>query len=161
MKKKLQLLLSNAAFCLIVLAVFLALYLAFGRVHLYQIRVTHAGEPPAQPGAWFSYATVGAYPGFSDEPVPWEAGQSGRDLYALLEKYTYASIPLPRPCPGGLVISTATGCSPEYAAYWDGLFLWFPTARSEKLVWQAYLPSSPWELGKNIHTLCNNYNINY
>ncbi len=161
-KKKLWILLSVIAACLAVAVIALGLHLAFDRVPLRQIdRVTNAGSPPAQPAEVFSYATVGAYPGLSDEPVPWEDGQRGRDLYALLGQYTYASVPLPLPHPGGLAVSTATGCSPDYVAYWDGLLLWFPTVRGEKLIWQAYLPSSPGDLSKSIHTLCNKYNINY
>ena len=158
-KKPWSVFFTGVAVCLAALAVGLGLHLAFDRVHLRQIHITHAGELPAQPGEMFSYATVGAYPGFSDELVPWEAGQSGRDFYDLLGKYTYASIPLPCPWPGGLAVSTATGCSPEYAAYWDGLFLWLPTVQREKLVWRAYLPSSPWDLNENIKTLCNKYDI--
>ncbi len=161
MKQKKRWLSLGLAACLTALVIALGLHLAFDRVHLHQIDRTYANSPPAQIAAVFPYATVGAYPGLSDEPVSWEDGQRGRDFYALLEQYTYASVPLPRPRPGGLAVSTARGCSPEYVAYWDGLFLWFPTIRREKLVWQAYLPSSPWDFSKGIHTLCNKYDINY
>lgn len=161
MKKKRRRILLGFAACLVALVIALGLHLAFDRVHLHQIDRTYADLPPAQTAAVFSYATVGAYPGLSDSPVPWEDGQRGRDLYALLGRYTYASVPMPRPRPGGLAASTARGCSPEYVAYWDGTFLWFPTVRRGKLVWRAYLPSSPWDLSKDIHTLCNKYDINY
>ena len=156
MKKKLRIPLLFAAVCLAALAVAIALHLTFDRLALSQIhRTSSANTPPAPARRTFSYATVGAYPGLSDEPVSWEEGQSGRDFYALLGEHTYARIFLLHPRQGGTAVSTATGCAPEYVAYWDGRFLWFPVIRREKLVWEGYLPSSPRQFDESLNALCN------
>lgn len=156
MKKKLQISLIFAAVCLVALATAIALHLTLDHLTLSQIhRASCADTPPAAAKRTFSYATVGAYPGFSDEPVSWEEGQSGRDFYALLGEHTYTRIYLLRPRQGGTAVSTTTGCSPKYVAYWDGRFLWFPVIRRERLVWDGYLPSSPRQFGESLNALRN------
>lgn len=145
--RRLRLPLLTALGALVLMA---GLHLAFNRLLFWEIdRAPEGGaEPPAKPGQILSYAVSGTYPGLSGEPVSWEQGRTGRELAGLLERHTYAPVFLLPPRAGGVAVSTASGCSPRYTAYWDGLFLWLPAVRGERLVWRGYLPSAPGAFGE-------------
>ncbi|MCI8869642.1 MAG: hypothetical protein HFF39_03700 [Lawsonibacter sp.] len=152
--KRLRLPLLTALGALVLMS---CLHLAFNRLLFREIaRAPEGGaEPPARPGQILSYAVSGTWPGLSDQPVSWEEGKTGRDFFRLLEGHTYASVFLLPPRAGGVAASTTSGCSPRYTAYWDGLLLWLPVLRGERLAWQGYLPSSPAKFGEEFYTLCN------
>ena len=117
MKKKLS-------FCLVVLVL-----LAVGVLHYWAAPTfDHAFQcngigPPAKPGGSFKVLREGTYPGLSDAPVTFDEGRTYRELLAALRGQRYLRLPALLGAPdGGTAFYTASGCTPECMAYWDGTF---------------------------------------
>lgn len=51
---------------------------------------------------------------------------------------------------GGTAFYTASGCTPECMAYWDGTFLWLASNSSH---WRRFLPLPPGRLGEKLELI--------
>lgn len=93
----------------------------------------------------------GTYPGLSDAPVTFDEGRTYRELLAALPGAEVSPPPRPAGAPdGGTAFYTASGCTPECMAYWDGTFLWLASNSSH---WRRFLPLPPGRLGEKLELI--------
>ena len=90
-------------------------------------------------------------PGLSDAPVTFDEGRTYRELLAALRGQRYLRLPALLGAPdGGTAFYTASGCTPECMAYWDGTFLWLASNSSH---WRRFLPLPPGRLGEKLEPI--------
>lgn len=94
----------------------------------------------------------GTYPGLIDAPVTFDEGRTYRELLAALRGQRYLRLPALLGAPdGGTAFYTASGCTPECMAYWDGTFLWLPASAPGR--WNRFLPLPPHSLGEQLEKI--------
>ena len=72
-------------------------------------------------------------------------------LLAALRGQRYLRLPALLGAPdGGTAFYTASGCTPECMAYWDGTFLWLASNSSH---WRRFLPLPPGRLGEKLELI--------
>lgn len=108
--------------------------------------------PPAEPADSVSVLREGTYPGLSDTPVTFDEGRDYRKLLAALRGQRYLRLPSLLGAPdGGTAFYTASGCTPECMAYWDGTFLWLASNHSSQ--WRRFLLLPPGRLGEKLELI--------
>lgn len=109
---------------------------------------------PARSSCSIGILHEGDYPGMSDKPVTPEQAAPGRKVLNALRGQKYTRIlPFSKPADGGVSVREINGCTPFYAAYWDGKHLWLPGKKEGQ--WRGYRPSDPEQLSQALESVYN------